>query len=160
MAEFLRKTMLYLGLVDGAEEGEHYYEDEHEQAATVTQHPSQRGGAQLRPAVDAYSAGPSSRTAVLDVPAQQISTVHPRSYNDAKQIGELLREGTPVIMNLSDLEDDLARRLVDFGAGLAFGVFGTIEKVTNRVFLLSPSTVQVSAEDKARIAQSGFYNQS
>jgi cell division inhibitor SepF len=90
----------------------------------------------------------------------QITTLQPRSYNEARQIGEAFREHIPVIMNLTDMSDDDAKRLVDFAAGLIFGLRGTIEKVTNKVFLLSPSSVAVSAEDKRRIVEGGFYNQS
>ncbi len=93
-------------------------------------------------------------------PSYQITTLQPRSYNEARQIGEAFREGIPVIMNLTDMSDDDAKRLVDFAAGLIFGLRGTIEKVTNKVFLLSPSSVAVSAEDKRRIVEGDFYNQS
>jgi cell division inhibitor SepF len=93
-------------------------------------------------------------------PSYQITTLQPRSYNEARQIGEAFRENIPVIMNLTDMSDEDAKRLVDFAAGLIFGLRGTIEKVTNKVFLLSPSTVAVSAEDKRRIVEGGFYNQS
>jgi cell division inhibitor SepF len=90
----------------------------------------------------------------------QITTLQPRSYNEARQIGEAFREHIPVIMNLTDMSDDDAKRLVDFAAGLIFGLHGSIEKVTNKVFLLSPSNVAVSAEDKRAIVSGGFYNQS
>jgi cell division inhibitor SepF len=93
-------------------------------------------------------------------PFDRITTIHPRTYNEAKQIGESFRESTPVIMNLSDMDDSDAKRLVDFAAGLVFGLRGTIERVTNKVFLLSPADVTVTAEDKARMAESGFFNQS
>ena len=90
----------------------------------------------------------------------RITTLHPRSYNDARSVGEHFRESTPVIMNLTEMDDADAKRLVDFAAGLVFGLRGTIERVTQKVFLLSPANVQVTAEDKAQIAQSGFFNQS
>ena len=90
----------------------------------------------------------------------RITTIHPRTYNEAKTIGECFRGGTPVIMNLTDMDDANAKRLVDFAAGLVFGCHGTIERVTNKVFLLSPANVTVTAEDKARMAESGFFNQS
>jgi cell division inhibitor SepF len=90
----------------------------------------------------------------------RITTIHPRSYNDAKTIGETFRSGTPVIMNLTDMDDADAKRLVDFAAGLIFGLRGTIERVTNKVFLLSPANVSVTAEERARMAENGFFNQS
>ena len=90
----------------------------------------------------------------------RITTLHPRTYNEARIIGEHFREGTPVIMNLTEMDDTDAKRLVDFAAGLVFGLHGSIERVTQKVFLLSPANVDVTAEDKARIAEGGFFNQS
>ena len=90
----------------------------------------------------------------------QITTLHPTTYREARTIGEHFRDGVPVIINLTEMDEGDARRLVDFAAGLAFGLRGTIERVTNRVFLLSPANVQVTAEDKAKIAEGGFFNQS
>ena len=90
----------------------------------------------------------------------RIITVHPRTYNEARTIGEHFRDGVPVIMNLSEMDDADAKRLVDFAAGLIFGLRGTIERVTSRVFLLSPQNVEVTAEDRQRIASGGFFNQS
>ena len=92
--------------------------------------------------------------------AYRITTLHPRTYNEARTIGEHFRDGTPVIMNLTEMSDSDAKRLVDFAAGLVFGLRGSIERVTQRVFLLSPANVDVTAEDKARIAEGGFFNQS
>lgn len=89
----------------------------------------------------------------------RIITVHPRTYNEARTIGEHFRDDVPVIMNLTEMDDADAKRLVDFAAGLIFGLRGTIERVTSKVFLLSPQNVNVTAEDKERIA-GGFFNQS
>ncbi|APF39737.1 cell division protein SepF [Neomicrococcus aestuarii] len=92
---------------------------------------------------------------------RQITTVHPRSYNDAKLIGEAFREGIPVIMNVTDMGESDAKRLVDFSAGLVFALHGTIDRITNKVFLLSPATVEVIGEDKkAAEGQTTFFNQS
>lgn len=90
----------------------------------------------------------------------RITTLHPTTYNEARVIGEHFRSSTPVIMNLTEMDESDAKRLVDFSAGLAFGLRGSIERVTNRVFLLSPANVTVTAEAKARIAEGGFFNQS
>jgi cell division inhibitor SepF len=96
----------------------------------------------------------------VDRDSYRITTLHPRTYNEARTIGEHFREGTPVIMNLTEMEDSDAKRLVDFAAGLIFGLRGNMERVTQKVFLLSPANVDVTAEDKARIAEGGFFNQS
>ena len=89
----------------------------------------------------------------------QIIAVNPRTYNEARMIGENFRDGIPVIMNLTEMDDADAKRLVDFSAGLIFGLRGGIERITSKVFLLSPNNVIVTAEDKERIV-GGFYNQS
>jgi cell division inhibitor SepF len=91
-------------------------------------------------------------------PLARIVTLHPQNYNEARPIGERYREGNPVIMNLTEMQDRDAKRLVDFAAGLAFALRGSIDKVTNKVFLLSPPNVDVSAEDRRRIAEGRFFN--
>lgn len=98
--------------------------------------------------------------AASKVPTYRITTFVPASYNDAKQVGEHFRQNVPVIINLTELDDRSAMRLIDFCAGLTFGLHGTLERVTNKVFLLSPADVVVTAEDKARIREGGFFNQS
>jgi cell division inhibitor SepF len=100
--------------------------------------------------------GPTGVVAELS----RITTLHPSTYNEARTVGENFRDGVPVIMNLSEMDDNDAKRLVDFAAGLVFATRGTIERVTNKVFLLSPPNVTVAAEDKQRIAENGFFNQS
>jgi cell division inhibitor SepF len=119
------------------------------QAATVANLDDRRRGG-----TTTVAAGP--RVAELS----KITTLHPRTYNEARTVGENYRDGTPVIMNLTEMDDNDAKRLVDFAAGLIFATRGSIERVTNKVFLLSPPNVSVAAEDKARIADNGFFNQS
>jgi cell division inhibitor SepF len=89
----------------------------------------------------------------------RITTLQPRSYNEARTIGERYRDGVPVIMNLTELDDAAAKRLVDFAAGLAFALRGSIDKVTSRVFLLTPADVEVSADDARRLAERGLFRQ-
>jgi cell division inhibitor SepF len=113
--------------------------------------------ATLAPPLTEPSSAPSEEARRL--PLSRITTVHPRSYNEARTIGERYRDGIPVIINLTELDDAAAKRLVDFAAGLAFALRGSIDKVTSRVFLLSPSGVEVSAEDRRRLAESGFFRQ-
>lgn len=90
----------------------------------------------------------------------RIETIHPRSYNDARRIGEEFRVGVPVIMNLGDMDDSDAKRIIDFAAGLVFGLHGTIERITGKVFLLSPANVDLGDQARAQIAEDGFFNQS
>ena len=177
----LRKTMQYLGLVDTGEEADDYAEYDEPRERSTRRYDSAPAPAEprlasapvvRRPAEPRGTMSGASGAAVavaveegrLAVPDEalsyRITTLQPRSYNEARQIGEEFREGTPVIMNLTEMDDGDAKRLVDFAAGLIFGLRGSIEKVTNKVFLLSPSNVDVSAEDKRRIREGGFYNQS
>ncbi|MBN9107785.1 MAG: cell division protein SepF [Pseudonocardia sp.] len=89
----------------------------------------------------------------------RITTLQPRSYKEARTIGERYRDGQPVIMNLTELDAASAKRLVDFAAGLAFALRGSIDKVTNRVFLLTPADVEVSADDARRLAERELFRQ-
>jgi cell division inhibitor SepF len=128
--------------------------------------PGGNGTAVAAPAVrpgqvtDLHSDPASPAPARQPADLTRITTLHPRTYNEARAIGEHFREGIPVIMNLTEMVDSDAKRLVDFAAGLIFGLRGSIERVTNKVFLLSPANIEVTAEDKARIAERGFFNQS
>jgi cell division inhibitor SepF len=125
--------------------------------------PSESSSAQSYQTRDNLALAPQTQVhqrTVEEEQRYQITTLHPTTYREARTIGEHFRDGVPVIINLTEMDEGDARRLVDFAAGLAFGLRGTIERVTNRVFLLSPANVQVTAEDKAKIAEGGFFNQS
>jgi len=161
MADGLKKAAVWLGLMSDTP-----YADEDDRAQDVTQEVSRHPEPERPRPVPAEQpnvtsletrrpAEPAMRTADIS----RIVTVHPRTYNEARTIGESFRDGVPVIMNLSEMEDADAKRLVDFAAGLIFGLRGTIERITSKVFLLSPHNVSVAAEDKERIA-GGFFNQS
>ena len=159
MAGAMRKMGVYLGLLEDADgeyaELDQYDEPAPRQAAPVAHISERRRGHAAAPA------GPSTGVvARSSAPLSRITTLHPRTYNEARVIGENFRDGIPVIMNLSEMADGDAKRLVDFAAGLVFSVHGSIERVTNKVFLLSPPNVDVAAEDKLRIAEGGFFNQS
>ncbi len=168
MAGAMHKMAVYLGLVeeeqrydDGYDPYDEYdeYDEPSEDAEVAEDGPVRTGRADF-----SLDSGPSSShraTAVAQAAdLARITTLHPRTYNEARTIGEHFREGTPVIMNLTEMVDSDAKRLVDFAAGLIFGLHGSIDRVTNRVFLLCPANVEVTAEDKARIAERGFFNQS
>ncbi len=165
MSGALRKTMIYLGLAEDEERYDGYdvYEDdEPEPLDVVEEEPVEpRRAAPVTPIARAQVA-PVTRVVHRSVPTevQRISTVHPRSYNEAKTIGESFRAGTPVIMNLTDMGDADAKRLVDFAAGLVFGLHGSIERVTSKVFLLSPANVEVSTAERTRAPERGLFNQS
>jgi cell division inhibitor SepF len=174
MGSAMRKMGVYLGLLEDTERyDDEYYDEFDEQPQRPRAEESARpapvaniserrrpssGSTAVQPGqpVQHGQQGPQGVVAELS----RITTLHPRTYNEARTVGENFREGVPVIMNLSDMDDADAKRLVDFAAGLVFAVRGTIERVTNKVFLLSPPNVSVAAEDKQRIAENGFFNQS
>jgi cell division inhibitor SepF len=135
----MRKMGEYLGLVEQADYDE--YDDE---PSLVLAHIDEHR--RPRPVAPASA-------------LSRIETVTPRTYNDARTVGEHFRDGVPVIMNLSEISDAEAKRLVDFAAGLVFSAYGSINRVTTKVFLLSPNGIEVSDEDKQRIAAGGFYDQ-
>jgi cell division inhibitor SepF len=173
MAGAMHKMAVYLGLVeddprydDGYDSYEEY-EDEYGEPGEPAEPEAERPAPRSRSEFLMDPAPPAAPRASTHVPGPshaadlaRITTLHPRTYNEARTIGEHFREGTPVIMNLTEMVDSDAKRLVDFAAGLIFGLHGSIDRVTNRVFLLCPANVEVTAEDKARIAERGFFNQS
>ena len=172
MASAMRKMAVYLGLV----EDDHRYQDKYDSYGEYEDYDDQADRSDQVEETEARVVGrdgdlgggygyqaPDWRTehvAPQMTDLARITTLHPRTYNEARTIGEHFRDGTPVIMNLTELDDASAKRLVDFAAGLVFGLRGSFERVTNKVFLLSPANVEVTAEDKARIAERGFFNQS
>ena len=91
-------------------------------------------------------------------PLSRITTLRPKDYNEARTIGERFRDGQPVIMDLVSMDNADAKRLVDFAAGLAFALRGSFDKVATKVFLLAPADVDVSADERRRIAEAGFYS--
>jgi cell division inhibitor SepF len=163
MAGAMRKVGVYLGLLEDTDR----YEDD-DYAADETPTVARGATAVGRPVqvvrddrtASVASLAERRKPSPVVTELSRITTLHPRTYNEARTIGEHFREGIPVIMNLSEMDDSDAKRLVDFSAGLVFAVRGTIERVTSKVFLLSPPNVSVAAEDKQRIAEGGFFNQS
>jgi cell division inhibitor SepF len=155
----MRKMGEYLGLVEQADYDE--YDDE---PSVVVPVPREVEGRPVKPVA---ARGPVShidehrRSRPMAAPSalSRIETVTPRAYNDARTVGEHFRDGVPVIMNLSEITDSEAMRLVDFAAGLVFSAHGSINRVTAKVFLLSPAGIEVTDEDKQRIAAGGFYDQ-
>jgi cell division inhibitor SepF len=153
MAGVWKKTMNYLGLVEDDEE---FVEDLPEAEPA----PVRRMRPQAVREVPADSEG-VVRTIASPRPAPTgaIHKSEPKRFNEAREVADRFKEGTAVIMNLQSTEDSIARRLVDFASGLVYGLDGKIELVANRVYLLTPADVEVSAEERERLAGGGFYNQ-
>ncbi|MGH8776766.1 MAG: cell division protein SepF [Jiangellaceae bacterium] len=168
MAGAMRKVAVYLGLVEDqgryddeyADDAYDEYGDEYAEPAPVEADIRPRERERTATVATLADRRPVAVATGRRMDTARIVTLHPRTYNEARTLGEHFRDGTPVIMNLSDMDDVDAKRLVDFAAGLIFGLRGDIERITAKVFLLSPADVTVTAEDKARIAGGGFFNQS
>jgi cell division inhibitor SepF len=172
---FFKKTMSYLGLgpdevYDEYDEYEEErpprrasYAPEHE-GATVRTIPPGRAGATSggRPPADEVPAvairpraqGSTVRTVAASPQQAKPHTVRPRRFDQAQEVADSFKEGTPVIVNLQDVSADLSRRLIDFASGLCYGLGGSMEKVASGVYLLTPANVSVSAEDRRAIATS------
>jgi len=158
-----KKTLSYLGLV---EEEEDDVQDLAEDPALYAAEPQPQAHRFGRSA-DPVAVAPSPETVGGGVrtipqprthPATTIHKAEPKRFNEARDLGDKFREGIPVIMNLQGTDDAIARRLVDFASGLVFGLGGKIEMAANRVYLLTPADVEVSAEERQRLSGS-FYNQ-
>ncbi|MGP3984432.1 cell division protein SepF [Streptomyces sp. KR80] len=142
----VRKASAWLGLVDDSDD-DRYYDDDYAESPETA---------------DAWVTDPRVRVASESAQekGRRISTVTPDGFRDARGIGELFRDGVPVIVNLTTMEAADAKRVVDFAAGLTFGLRGSIERVATRVFLLTPAEYQVVSGEAARRANDGFFNQS
>jgi len=151
MANPVRNAMVFLGLADEPEEA---YEEQPQPARTpaapVASAPPARG-----------AVTPIRRTSPRATGAEmnEILTVHPRAFKDVKVIAEHFRDGVPVIINISQMADTDARRLIDFTCGMAEALFGKMERVTGKVFLLSPAHVAVSGDgaDASDELEAGFF---
>ena len=166
MGGAMRKMGVYLGLLEDTEryDDDYDYDPADQQRGVPAQHGyANQGGAHVaqlaerrRPVAAPVAAVSTPQVTEL----ARITTLHPTTYNDARAVGEAFRSGVPVIMNLSEMDDADAKRLVDFAAGLIFAVHGSIDRVTAKVFLLCPPNVEVGMEEKATLVENGFFNQS
>lgn len=160
MAGVWRKTLIYLGLAEEDEEFDEYgYED-----LEPAPEPRRRSGGRRVAVAEAEPRMGSRRNAVVtampSLQAPRFHLVQPTAFNDAQEIGDKFREGFSVIMNLQTADSDLSRRLVDFASGLAYGLGGSMQPAAERVFLITPAGVAVSAEERRRFLEDrGFFNQ-
>ena len=180
MAGFFRKTMDYLGLSDDDGYGDY---DPYEEQGNPNRRPQTASAPDSDPVlvhprstVHAVPSAPEQGTGVIGVTVQgrpgtnsgtvrtvtptrstKVHVVAPTGFGDAQDIGERLRSAQPVVINLQGVERDLAKRLVDFASGLAFGLNGDMKKVAEKVFMLTPSNTEVSADEKRRLVERGLY---
>lgn len=145
MASAVKRMAVYLGLVEEGQDNSEVTEPQHK-----------RRSIESVPMITKQIPTPPD----ISEGVSRITTLHPRSYNDARRIGEDFRQNIPVIVNLTDLSEGDSRRIVDFAAGLTFGLHGRIERITTKVFLLTPANVDVGATARAQLEEDGFFNQS
>lgn len=153
----MRKAIQYLGF-DVSEHEEYDYAEE--ELAPVTNLHDVSEVKQKASRADRHDRHREATPAPMSASElRRIQTIKPRSYNDARLIGEAFRQGVPVIMNLTEMSDADAKRLVDFSAGLSFGLHGSIERVTTSVFLLSPAHVEIGMDTDPHQEDQAFFNQ-
>lgn len=175
--DFWHRTLVYFGL---AEDEQQLYEDdtgihervrepEQELAGRYRERPNVRrlGSARRRQdEIDDIFADDGGQTAVLRPMrggldgSAKVHLIIPKSFNDAQQVADKIKDGVPVILNLQSSDSDLSKRLIDFASGLTYGLNGGMQRIADRVFLLTPRNVEVSAEEQARLVEKGFFNQS
>ena len=137
------RTLVYFGIAE---------EDDWDEESYVTDEDVQRTYAE-RPNVRRLAPAPAAAS-----PSVQVHLVIPRSFNDAQQIADRFKNAIPVIINLQAAEPELSKRLIDFGSGLTYALDGGMQRIAEKVFLLTPKNVEVSAEDRARLVEQGFFN--
>lgn len=165
MSNPLKKTMVFLGLAE--EELEEQREAEARQsamnapAASATEKPATDSAASKSAGSRAAAVTPLRKvtpTRSVAAPSlNEILTVHPTQYSDAAVIAESFRDGIPVVINLSQMSEAEAKRLIDFASGLSMGLRGRIERVTSKVFLLSPEHIAVSGDDRTADEDTSFF---
>ena len=184
-ADVWNKTLVYFGIAEEEDWDEDGYLTDEELQRAYADRPNVRRLAPRRRGRDEYSDDwtdpepATARTSVLRPPAQQreaprrlrgveslaspnvkVHLVLPRSFNDAQQVADRFKNGVPVILNLQSADSELSKRLIDFASGLTYALDGGMQRIADKVFLLTPRNVEVSAEERARmIERGGFFNQ-
>jgi cell division inhibitor SepF len=173
-----QKTMVYLGLKDDDEGYEYDYDDELDLAgeeyvdaavAAPIERPTRAPrrepaspAVRVQPRVRAVpveevDAAPVPTIRPMPASSARVHVVEPAGFNDAQEVGDRLKSDQPVIINLQGLGRDLQRRLIDFSSGLTYAIGGTMARVADQVFLLTPSNVEVSQEEKERLQARGLF---
>lgn len=152
MRDLWQKTLAYFGLAEDDSYDDDYdgFEDAFQETPTV------------RKIIRSPDLSRAERVAALrsiPTPSVRVHVVEPKSFNDAQQIADKFKANTPVIINLQLCEADLSKRLIDFSSGLTYGLNGGMQRIADKVFLLTPTNVEVSAEERRRLRERGFFNQ-
>jgi cell division inhibitor SepF len=173
VGDLWHRTLVYFGMADEPED----YDEEFDEAAerrssahedlerSYRERPNVRrlGPRRRDPDFDDIFADESRRPVMRPVESRpqpaEVHLVVPKSFNDAQQIADKFKGTIPVILNLQSAETDLAKRLIDFSSGLTYALDGGMQRVADKVFMLTPRNVEVSAEERARLLEKGFFNQ-
>jgi len=181
-ADVWNKTLVYFGIAEEEEWDEDGYLTDEDLQRAYAERPNVRRLAPRRRSREEFDdwtdpEPASARTSVLrpapeprrlrgveSMPSAmpsvpKVHLVLPRSFNDAQQIADRFKDGVPVILNLQNADQELAKRLIDFASGLTYALDGGMQRIADKVFLLTPSDVELSAEDRARMLERGFFNQ-
>jgi len=161
-----RKAMVYLGLQDDDEFDLENYDDDLPvdeapvaRERTVTR-PAEAPSVRPLPAGESVAVAPTRPSVIRTVPSVSSARVHvvePHGFNDAQEVGDRLKANQPVIVNMQGVDRELQRRLIDFSSGLAYALGGSMSRVADQVFLLTPTNVEVSDEEKERLQAKGLY---
>ncbi len=155
MAGFWKRTLTYLGL----DEEDGGYEEFEEEDDDFEQSPPTVRKITRYPDLDRVRKTASLRTVPVAPPQAKVHIVEPRNFNDCQQIADKFKADVPVIINMQLSDAELGKRLIDFASGLTYGLDGGMQRIADKVFLLTPSSVEVSAEEKKRLREKGFFNQ-
>jgi cell division inhibitor SepF len=169
LGDLWNRTLVYFGIAEEEDWDEDGYVTEEELERTYAERPNVRRLAPRRRQEqfdDWTDPGEEQATPLrprlrgIDTSAVKVHLVIPRSFNDAQQIADRFKQDIPVIVNLQGVDADLSKRLIDFASGLTYALDGGMQRVADKVFLLTPRNVEVSAEERARILErGGFFNQ-
>lgn len=156
MRDMWQKTLAYFGLADDDQYDDEEYDDFSEDRLYSDTSSTVR---KINRSIDSSRPERVSTLRPVSAPQVRVHIVNPRSFNDAQRIADKFKSIVPVIINLQECDVDLAKRLIDFGSGLTYALDGGMQKVADKVFLLTPSNVSVSAEEKRRLRERGFFDQ-
>jgi len=178
LADLWNRTLVYFGIAEDEEWDEDGYVTEEELSETYRERPNVRRLSERRRRVDYGNWGEetAAETQVAARPSRlrgvpaaapaasgasvRVHLVIPKSFNDAQQIADQFKDSVPVIINLQGTDTELSKRLIDFASGLTYALEGGMQRIADKVFLLTPRNVEVSAEERARLIEKGFFNQS
>jgi cell division inhibitor SepF len=166
------RALVYFGLAE--EYPDELYEDEPGEAELESRYRERPNVRRLRRRRDEFDeifadeegAEPARRSPTVLHPVGgrgngdvRVHLVVPKSFNDAQQVADKFKDAVPVILNLQGTETDLAKRLIDFASGLTYALDGGMQRIADKVFMLTPRNVEISAEERARLIEKGFFNQ-